>query len=153
MGWGAPSNNILYTDFKQSHTHTHKHMHTQTFTHTNTQNTHIHTWHRHFTSKGLKVMGGVSLEHVALRGAETPRLRDSVLSTGCLILHGGEATGLVQSHEVQMGWFGEVWEQIKRRCLRIQDITAGKNFRKYLVQHLNLATEETQIESKPIGPK
>lgn len=46
-----------------------------------------------------------------------------------------------------------VWGHIKRRCLRIQDITAGKNFRKYLVQHLNLATEETQIESKPIGPK
>ena len=53
-----------------------------------------------FTSKGLKVVGGVSLEHVALHGAETPKLRDGILSNGCLILLGGEVTGLVQSHEV-----------------------------------------------------
>jgi len=45
-------------------------------------------------------VGGVSLEHVALRGAETPKLRDGILSNGCFILLGGEVTGLVQSHEV-----------------------------------------------------
>ena len=52
------------------------------------------------TSKSLKVMGGVSLEHVALQGAETPKLGDGNLSTGCLILHEDEVTGLVQSREV-----------------------------------------------------
>lgn len=45
-------------------------------------------------------MGGVSLERVALHGAETPKLGDGNLSTVCLILHEGEVTGLVQSHEV-----------------------------------------------------
>ena len=51
-----------------------------------------------------------------------------------------------------MGWSGEVREQIKRKCLRIRDITARKNFRKYRVQHLNPSTEETKIESKHIDP-
>lgn len=52
-----------------------------------------------------------------------------------------------------MGRFVEVREKIKTGCLRIQDITAGKDFREYLVQPLNFATEETEIGSKPICPK
>ena len=97
--------------------------------------------------------GGGSLAPVSLSVVlKHRRLRENVPSTGD-ILHGGEAKGLAQPHEVEMEWFGEVREQIENGCLRTQDITAGKDFREYLAQPLNFATEETEIESKPICPK
>lgn len=72
-------------------------------------------------------------------------LRDKVLLTGGLILLGGEAIGLVKLHEVEMGTWG-IRKQIKKAYLRIQDITSGKGFRGYLVQLLQFATKETEIE-------
>lgn len=48
-------------------------------------------------------------------------------------------------HEVEMGTWG-IRKQIKKAYLRIQDITSGKGFRGYLVQLLQFATKETEIE-------
>ena len=55
--------------------------------------------------------------------------------------------------EITGGIHGAVWggkKKIKTGCSGIQSITIGKDFREYLVQSLDFATEETEIESKPV---